>query len=126
MTLLEKLQDMRNLRNNLTHEEQETIYNFWKKETGIHDRRNCGSCLRKWARFYRNNHGKDKQHEQHEEEKEEDVKEFNKETATKVEIMEFLKENNIEFTTRMSKEELLNLIENGKEKEETEKYTESN
>lgn len=113
MTLLEKLQDMRNLRKHLTQEEQDKIYDFWKEKTGIHDRRNCGSCLRKWARFYRNNHGKDKQHEQHEEEKEEDVKEFNKETATKVEVMNFLKKNNIEFTTRMSKDELLNLIENG-------------
>lgn len=110
MTLLEKLQDMRNLRKHLTQEEQDKIYDFWKEKTGIHDRRNCGSCLRKWARFYRNNHTEGKQQEQQEQQ---EKKEFDKETATKAEIMEFLKEKNIEFTTRMSKEELLNLIENG-------------
>lgn len=100
--LLKKVQDIKSL--NLNKEEIAELRSFWIKSTGIVNAKNCGSCVKKYAKLYRNHFNS-----QYVEEVIEEVSEYEK--NTKAELEELLRLYGVDFPARCNKADLIKLVE---------------
>lgn len=101
--LLKKVQNIKSL--NLNKEEIAELRSFWIKSTGIVNAKTCGSCVKKYAKLYRNHFNSQYVEEVIEEEKSEYEK------NTKAELEELLTLYGVEFPARCNKSDLIKLVE---------------
>lgn len=101
--LLKKVQDIKSL--NLNKEEIAELRAFWIKSTGIVNAKNCGSCVKKYAKLYRNHFNSQVIEEEVIEEKSEYEK------STKAELEELLRLYGVDFPSRCNKADLIKLVE---------------
>lgn len=104
--LLKKVQNIKSL--NLNKEEIAELRAFWIKSTGIVNAKNCGSCVKKYAKLYRN-HFNSQYVEEVVEEVVEEKSEYQK--NTKAELEELLRLYGVDFPSRCNKSDLIKLVE---------------
>lgn len=114
-TLLDKISGtLRNLNSKLTQDEIKELQDFFAQETGIKENNNCGRCLRKWARLYRNYYRNNPRVSKMIIEEDVDKEETALDLAIKTnnELKAILDAHNVEYKSKDTKDILINKVKN--------------